>query len=135
MRSFNLKILTADGVRYDGEAQGVLVRTVVGDTSVWAGHIDLVTAIGTGRAMVTVDENNKRYACCSGGVMSVVKDKVTVLANSFEWKEDIDVDRAKASLEKGEKELERASDKREQELAKIRIRRAKARLEVASLQD
>ena len=130
MRSFNLKIVTPDGVHYEGPAEGITLRTVVGDATIWAGHIDLVTALDIGKATVALSETERRLAAASGGVLSVIGDNVTVLASTFEWREDIDLERAAASLEKGKRDLANANDKKEEELAKLRIKRALIRQEV-----
>ncbi|MBQ2411926.1 MAG: F0F1 ATP synthase subunit epsilon, partial [Anaerotignum sp.] len=55
MPAFNLKIVTPHGVHYEGEAEAVTVRTVTGDVSIWPNHINLVTALGVGKASVTAD--------------------------------------------------------------------------------
>lgn len=126
MQSFRLKIVTPHGLHYDGMAEGLTVRTVSGDVSVWAGHVDIVTALGIGKAGVTVD-GQRKYAACSGGVLSVINGEVTVLASTFEWAEDIDPERAEASLREGRARLEKATDKKEIELAKQKIKRARVR--------
>ena len=40
MQSFNLKILTSDGVKFDGQAQSVTLRGDTGDVTIPARHID-----------------------------------------------------------------------------------------------
>ena len=135
MRSFNLKIVTPDGVHYQGPAEGITLRTAVGDATIWAGHIDLVTALGIGKATVAFSETERKIAACNGGVLSVIGDDVMVLASTFEWREDIDSDRAALSLEKGKQDLQNASDKKEEELAKLRIKRALIRQEVKAERD
>lgn len=123
MQSFNLKIVTPHGVHYEDRAEAVTVRTKVGDVSVWANHIDMVTALGIGKATVTVD-GKKIFAACSGGVLSVLKGDVTVLASTFEWREDIDRQRVRESLAEGKEELKNAANAKETELAKRKVQRA-----------
>ena len=48
MTAFHLKIVTPDGLFFDGDAFSLTVRTVAGDVGILAGHLDLVTALGTG---------------------------------------------------------------------------------------
>ena len=122
MPSFNLKIVTPYGVHYEGQAEAITVRSVTGDLSIWPNHINLVTALGTGKASVTAD-GTARTAACSSGVLSVLNNDVTVLASTFEWKEDIDLDRARESLAKAKEDLKNAKDKKETELAKLRVQR------------
>ncbi len=132
MRTFKLKIVTPYGVHYEGDAESILVRTVAGDVQILAGHVDYVTALGIGRAAVVTD-GKRRYACCSNGVLSVINGEVTVLASTFEWQEEIDLERAEAALEKGKKMLEEADDPKSVEIAKLKIRRAQVRQNVKNL--
>ena len=134
MSVFNLKIVTPYGVHYKGEAEAITVRAVTGDVSVWPNHVNLVTALGTGKASVTVN-GERRTAACSSGVLSVIKNDVTVLASTFEWKEDIDLERAREDLAASKEELKNAKDKKEIALAKVRIQRALTREAVKTEKD
>lgn len=122
MAEFNLKIVTPYGVHYEGKAEAITLRSVTGDLTVLPNHADLVTAIGIGKASVTAN-GTKRTAACSSGVLSVIKNEVTVLASTFEWKEEIDLERAKENLELFREELKNAKDPKEISLAKVRIQR------------
>jgi F-type H+-transporting ATPase subunit epsilon len=93
MSSFYLQIVTPDGSLFDGQAEKLTVRTIDGDVTVLAGHTDYVTALGMGRAKVTV-EGIARYAACIGGMLLVSGGKVKLVATTFEWTDEIDVARA-----------------------------------------
>lgn len=129
MSSFHLQIVTPDGEFFDGPAERVKVRTINGDVAILAGHIPYVTALGTGEASVTV-EGEVRKAAASGGMLSVTPEGVRVVATTFEWAEDIDLDRAKRAKEKAEERIRKAQDARELELAKVKLSRALVRLNV-----
>lgn len=133
MRSFNLRIITSEGVRFEGQAESVIARSVIGDVAIWAGHSDYVTALGIGRTIVTID-GQKRYGACNGGVLTSLKGEVTILAATFEWQEDIDEKRAQETLVEAKKCLENArDDARAVELAKLKIQRALIRIEVKKM--
>ena len=89
--------LTPDGIKFDGKAESVVARSVDGDVTVWAHHADFVTALGIGRAQVTVG-GEKRFAACNSGVLTVLKGEATLLASTFEWQDEIDLDRANEAL-------------------------------------
>ena len=101
MQSFNLKILTSDGVKFDGQAQSVTLRGDTGDVTILARHIDYVTALGIGKAKVVNADGEVHWGACNGGILSVMNGEVRVLAITFEWQEEINDDRALKSLEKG----------------------------------
>ena len=133
MRSFPLKIVTPDGIAFDGEAEELIVRTTNGDMGILAGHISCVAPLGMGRATV-VTEGKRRCAACIGGMVSVVGGHVTLVPTTFEWAEDIDTERADASERKAEDMLaKKDSTDTELRLAEARLKRALVRKSVAQL--
>ena len=133
MTPFQLKIVTPDGLFFDGQAEELIVRTTSGDLGILAGHINCVAPLGMGRATVIV-EGKRRYAACIGGMVSVVGGVVTLVPTTFEWAETIDEARAEASRLRAETTLRNktASDT-ELQLAQARLHRALVRKSVASL--
>ena len=133
MTSFPLKIVTADGLLYDGNAEMVIVRTITGDMAFLARHINCVAPLGMGCATVVID-GQKRYAACIGGMISVVDGTVTLVPTTFEWAEAIDTDRAQASLDRAQKILDNKENATETDLklAEARLHRALVRKNVAA---
>ena len=99
MTPFSLKIVTPDGMEYEGHAEEVIVRTTTGDLGILAGHVDCVAPLGMGRATFILD-GQKRYAACIGGILSMSKGALTLVPTTFEWAEDIDADRADRAAER-----------------------------------
>ena len=132
MTPFSLKIVTPDGLIFDGQAEELVVRTTSGDLGILAGHINCVAPLGMGRATVIMD-GKRWYAACIGGMVTVVNGEVTLVPTTFEWAESIDAARAEASQARAEKILHKkdASDT-ELQLAQARLHRALVRKSVAS---
>ena len=132
MTPFNLKIVTPDGLIYDGEAEKLVVRTTGGDVCILARHLDYVAPLGMGMAVVEAT-GNRRMAACIGGMLSVKAGEVTLVPTTFEWSDKIDLKRAEASYERASKALKKdnATDT-EIALAEARMRRALVRKSVAS---
>ena len=132
MTPFPLKIVTPDGLIFDGEAEELIVRTTSGDVAILARHINYVAPLGMGRAIV-VYGGNRKTAACIGGMVSVVNGAVTLVPTTFEWADKIDTARAEASYQRAEKALQNkdASDT-DVKLAEARLRRALIRKSVAS---
>ena len=131
MTPFSLKIVTPDGVCFDGVAEELIVRTTTGDMGILAGHTNCVAPLGMGRATV-LTEGKKRYAACIGGMVSVVNGIVSLVPTTFEWAEDIDVLRAEDSHQRAQEVLRnQASTDADIRLAKARLRRALVRKSVA----
>ena len=133
MSTFPLKIVTPDGLLFDGEAERLVVRTIDGDVAILARHINCVLPLGMGRATVVDGENQRRYAACIGGMLSVVDGTVPLVPTTFEWADTIDTARAQASMDRAKSVLNRkdASDN-EIRLAEARLHRALVRKNVAS---
>ena len=132
MNSFPLKIVTPDGLEYDGQAEELIVRTTSGDIGILAGHINCVAPLGMGRATVVI-EGKKRYAACIGGMLSVVSGKVTLVPTTFEWADEIDVDRAEASYKRAQNVLSnKEASATDVKLAQARLHRALVRKSVAT---
>ena len=133
MTSFPLKIVTPDGLIYDGNADMIIVRTITGDMAFLAKHINCVAPLGMGRATVIVD-GQKRYAACIGGMVSVVDGTVTLVPTTFEWADAIDAARAQASLDRAQKILDNKENATETDLklAEARLHRALVRKNVAA---
>ena len=132
MNSFPLKIVTPDGLQFEGQAEQMTVRTTSGDIGILAGHTNCVAPLGMGRATV-VTEEGRRYVACIGGMVSVVNGAVTLVATTFEWADEVDITRADASKTRAENVLSNkdASDT-DIKLAQARLHRALVRKNVAS---
>ena len=131
MTPFSLKIVTPDGIRFDGQAEELIVRTTTGDMGFLAGHINCCAPLGMGRATVIVD-GVKRYGACIGGMVSVINGAVSLVPTTFEWAEDIDAARAERSRERAQVVLDsKTASDTDVLLAKARLRRALVRKSVA----
>lgn len=134
MTPFTLKIVTPDGLAYDGQAEEVIVRTTSGDIGILAGHLNCVAPLGMGRATIVID-GQKRYGACIGGILSVVDGAVTLVPTTFEWADKIDADRVEASYQRAKNVLQdKQASSTDIKLAEARLRRALVRKNVASMQ-
>ena len=132
MTPFPLKIVTPDGLEFEGMVEELIVRTTSGDLGILAGHVNCVAPLGMGRATVIID-GAKRYAACIGGMLSVVNGQATLVPTTFEWAEDIDLPRAERSYEKAQLILSsKDASSADIKLAEARLRRALIRRNVAS---
>jgi F-type H+-transporting ATPase subunit epsilon len=130
MNGFQLKIVTPDGLVYDGQAEELVVRTTSGDMGILAGHTDCVAPLGMGLATVMID-GQKRYGACIGGMVSVLDGQVKLVPTTFEWADAIDVQRAAASEQRARAILEdKTSSDTDLRLAEARLKRALIRRRV-----
>ena len=124
MNQFPLRVVTPDGLLYDGNAEEVIVRTTTGDLGFLAGHMNCVAPLGMGRATILID-GKKRYGACIGGMITMMDGKATLLATTFEWADQIDVKRADRSEERARAVLaDNKSTDTDIRLAQARLKRA-----------
>lgn len=132
MIPFRLKIVTPDGLIYDGQAEELLVRTTGGDVAILARHMNYVAPLGMGRAVV-VSGGTRRTAACIGGMLSVSDGEVTLVPTTFEWADKIDLERAEAAYNRADKVLhDENASQMDLKLAEAKLHRALVRKSVAS---
>ena len=133
MNSFPLRIVTPDGLEYDGTAEQLIVRTTSGDLGILAGHINCVAPLGMGRAVI-ISNGSRRTAACIGGMLSVIDGSVTLAPTTFEWADEIDVERAALAESRARELLARKNvSSLKIGMAEARLKRAIVRQSVAKL--
>ena len=131
MSTFHLKISTPDGLLFDGEVERVRVRMIDSDVCLLAHHTDYVSAVGAGEASIAVADGQVRKAACIGGMLAMINNEASLIATTFEWAEDIDLDRAKRAREVAQTRIAAAkNDDRELMLASAKLQRALVRINV-----
>lgn len=131
MNTFSLKIVTSDGLQFEGQAEELIVRAVSGDLGILAGHMNCVAPLGMGMATVRID-GEKRYGACIGGMVTVLDGNVKLVPTTFEWADQIDTARAHASEERAKEILaDKTSSETDIHLAEARLKRALIRQSVA----
>ena len=103
--TFHLKIVTVDGLAFEGEVQRLMFRSTHGDLAILARHINYCTAVGMGTAHVVLEDGSERTAACIGGMCSMMDNECHLLPTTWEWSEDIDVERAEAAKVRAEAKL------------------------------
>lgn len=132
MATFPLKVVSPDGIKFQGQVEMLSLRTATGDMGILAGHCNCVAPVGMGRAAVVAD-GATRYAACIGGVVSVLNGEVTLTPTTFEWAEEIDRQRAEQSEKRAQAVLQQKdASQNDIRLAQARLRRALIRKSVAS---
>src|SRR3990170_4438755 len=119
-----LEIVTPYGSVYSDYVDEFTATGSEGEFGVLPGHAPFLTTLKTG--MLTYKKGNAvGYFFVSGGYAEVMPDKATILADSSERSEDIDVERAKAAMKRAEERLKQAE--------KIDFARATASLERSTI--
>ena len=131
MKTFQLRIGTPDGLLFEGDVERLVCRSITGDLAILAGHCNFCTALGMGEAHVVLEDGTRKEAACIGGMLSMLDGTCHLLATTWEWKEDIDQERAKEAKRRAEEMIAKGglTDK-EYKLAQAKLQRALVRLGV-----
>lgn len=104
MNTFHLEIVVPDKAFYSDEVQEIVLKTPGGEIGILKGHIPMVVAVSIGLIKIKKEER-WIYASVSEGFMEVTADRTIVLADSAEWPEEIDVERARSAEERARAQL------------------------------
>lgn len=128
--TFTLRVVSPEGNVLKAEAEFVVLPGATGEIGILPNHAPLITAMDIGVIRYTVNGITKKIST-SGGFVEVSDNKVTVLADTAEPAELIDVKRALAAKERAEKRLSQRSDETDFRRAELALRRAIARIRAA----
>ena len=92
------------------------------------GHAALITKLGYGVLSFTSGEK-KNYIALHGGLVEVLPGFIRVLADSAEWAENVDLERAQEALDRATSMIQNQEIEVDMARATRSIRRAEARLE------
>ena len=124
MPTFQLEIGTPEKTVYSGEVESLRAPGTEGGFGVLAGHHPMLASLGIGQMVFSEQEQAPKSVAISGGFAEVQRDRVTVLAETAELAQGIDVTRAEAARDRAQERLAR---KRDQQIDEARASLALAR--------
>ena len=125
-----LEIVTAEELVYSEEIDVLVAPGIDRELGILPRHAPLLTGLKPGEIRV-VKDGEETFMAVSAGFMEVLGNKVTILADTAERVEDIDVGRAEEALRLAEERVEARASDMDLERALSSIRRSQARLKVA----
>ena len=130
MKTIHVSVVTPDGPVYESDVEMVSTKAQSGELGILPGHIPMVAPLKIG-AVRLKNGGQTDFVAVSGGFIEVRPDNVSILAQSAEKADDIDVERAKKAKERAEQRLQ--DNKRENvdfKRAELALQRAINRLNV-----
>lgn len=131
MANLHVEIVAPDRRVFQGEAQGVRAPGVEGSFEVRFNHAPMIAAFEVGPIRVTTAAGEDVVFATSGGIVEVLDNRVTVLAETAEPASEIDVERARAAEQRALDRLEVVEGAEDRERAAQDLERARNRLRVA----
>jgi F-type H+-transporting ATPase subunit epsilon len=124
-----LEIVTPERLIVSAAAEEIEIPGKSGYLGILPGHAPLITELAVGEIAYRAEGKVKRLAV-AWGFAEVLPDKVTILTETAEKAEEIDVSRAQAAKQKAEEELRKAGPEGNAD-AQARLDRANTRIAVA----
>lgn len=129
-RYFKLQVIAPDRIFLEEDADMVELTTTEGEIGVLKDHIPLTAIVAPGILRIKKDGQQKEAALLEGFV-EILPDKVVILAESCEWPEEIDINRANEAKIRAERRLKSADAEMNEARAELALRRSLVRLALA----
>ncbi len=130
-----LRVVTPEGEKVEAHVTMVTAPGSLGELGILPGHRPLLTSLDIGKFSF-VEDGKSRFLSTNTGYMEVHEDQLTVVTETAETPDEIDVPRAKRSLALGEKLIAETDPRTQLEaynMAIARKKRAQNRLKLAEM--
>jgi len=131
MDTFQFEIVTPEKLVVRDQAEEMQIPGKNGYLGILPGHAPLITELGVGEISYRSQGYTHRLSV-AWGFAEVLPDKVTVLAETAERTEEIDVKRAEEAKQRAEQHLKSGDPNTDYARAEVAFQRAETRLQVAS---
>jgi len=127
----HLRIATPEDVKYDENADMVIMRCITGDMGVMPHH-EATSAILDYGVLRILNDGEERRMAVFGGIAQVKDNVVTIVANDAQWPEDIDAAFVESERERMARRSSESATDLELQRDQILMRRTLVQIEVSS---
>ena len=131
MDTFGLKIIASDKVFYEGRCRNLIIPAPDGEVGLRPHHENMVIAIEVGIARMEVEAGKWNEIAVGTGFAEIVNNRVTLLVDTAEKPEDIDVRRAQEQKERAEEQMRQKRSIQQYYHTQASLARAMNRLRLA----
>ena len=129
MSKFYLKVISSNRIFYEGFCHCLIIPAVDGEQAIMAHHEETIIAVQNGEMRMQKEEGGEwSYAVLGKGFCMAANNRVTVLADTVERPEEVDVNRAKEALERAQERLRQKQSIQEYHTTQAAMARALTRL-------
>ena len=129
----SVSIVTPDGQVYNEQGDLLIVTTKSGQLGIMPNHVPVIASLEVEEARIKRGENEDESAV-NGGFLEFSGNVATIVADSAERQDDIDVNRAENARERAEATIKKAQEAHDADTlarAEVALRRAVNRINVA----
>ncbi len=131
MDTFSLKIIASDRIFYDGRCKKLILPAPDGEKGILANHENMVIAVNVGIAKMQIGEGQWTEIAVGDGFAEIVNNRVTILVDTAERPEEIDIRRAEEAKERAEEQLRQKQSTQEYYQTQASLARAMNRLKLS----
>ena len=132
MNTFYLKVIACDRVFFEGRCQQVTLPLFDGQQAIQAHHENMVFSVEVGELVIQKEDGTTITGVTGTGFAQMINNRATVIVDTCEYPEEIDVRRAKEAKERAEEQLRQKQSIEEYHMSKASLARAMARLKAGS---
>lgn len=126
---FHVQVVSPDRIFFEDDIEMLEVKTTEGEIGVLAGHIPLTSIVAPG-VVRFITKGESKEAALHDGFIEILPDRVMILAESCEWPEEIDMNRAREAKTRAERRLKGSDGEINEARAELALRKALLRLEI-----
>jgi F-type H+-transporting ATPase subunit epsilon len=133
MTLLQVDIVTPQNAAYQGMAQAVTLPGALSPFQVLVNHAPIISALELGPIKVVDEAGNELYFATTGGFAEVKNNSVSIVVETAESADGIDVERARKALARAQQQLENETNLGLRAVEKANSARALNRLKVVEL--
>lgn len=132
MKAFATQIISSDGLFYFGRLKNLVVPAVDGELGILPGHEEIILALTEGIVRYQDTKDVWYKAAIGRGTIQFANNRCTIVVDTAERPEDIDLNRAEIARAKAEERLQQKISEREYKLMQMALARALARIKLSN---
>jgi len=127
----HLRVTTPENIKYDDEAEMVIMRCITGDMGILPHHEPTSAILDFGILRIMNDGSQRRMAVF-GGIAQISDNVLTILANDAQWPEDIDIAFVESERERMTRRIQESVDDLDIARDQVLMRRTLVQIEVSA---
>ncbi len=129
-RLMDIKVMAPDRVFYEGQVSFIEFNTTEGIVGIYPKHIPMTVVIAPGVLKLVEDNGDTKEAALLSGFAEVLGESITILAESVEWPDEIDIKRAEEARIRAERRIKDSSQ--DLNRAELALKRSVVRMQLGA---
>lgn len=126
----DVKIMAPDRIFYEGQVSFIEFNTTEGIVGIYPKHIPMTVVISPGVLKLVEENGDTKEAALHSGFVEVLGESITILAESVEWPEEIDIRRADEARIRAERRIK--DDSQDMNRAELALKRSVVRMQLGN---